>query len=259
MSVYVDLDGLTMAALELRPDSNESDLETFIRAVYKQVLGNQHLMACDRNETAESLLRNRDITVREFVRKIGQSELYQSLFFYKTSQNRFIELNFKHFLGRPPQDQDEIREHVEIYNDLGYEAEIDSYINSDEYYQYFGENRVPYPRSISTQVGLKNESFNRMFSLLRGPATNDTDNRARLITSIAANMATPIKLPTVGNGANYGNTKKRFEIVFTTNKKIAQLNKVSKQKLVINYTQMSQTVQKVQRQGGKILSIIEKT
>ena len=69
MSAYVDLDGLTMAALELRPDSNESDLETIIRAVYKQVLGNQHLMACDRNESAESLLRNRDITVRENKRK----------------------------------------------------------------------------------------------------------------------------------------------------------------------------------------------
>ncbi len=66
---------------------------------------------------------------------------------------------------------------------------------------------VPYPRSIRSVVGLKNEAFNRMFTLLRGSATNDSDNRAKLITSIGANMATPIKLLAVGNGSSYSNWK----------------------------------------------------
>ncbi len=244
-------------SLELRPNSTEDDLQQIIRAVYKQVLGNQHIMESDRLSSAESFLRNGDITVRQFVRLVAKSGLYQSLFFHSASQYRFIELNFKHLLGRAPQDQSEISEHVAIYNEQGYEAEIDSYLDSDEYLSNFGENTVPYPRSIRSQVGLKNEAFNRMFSLLRGSATNDSSGSARLITSIASNKATPIKSPAKGNGANYGNTGKSFRITYSSSKGSARLNKFSMQKCVVSYSQMSQKVQSIHKSGGTILSIAE--
>ncbi|MGK7937210.1 MAG: phycobilisome rod-core linker polypeptide, partial [Xenococcaceae cyanobacterium] len=80
-------------AIELRPNATEDDLQVIIRAVYKQVLGNAHLLEDDRLSSAESLLRNGDITVRGFVRLVAQSELYQSQFFETSSQYRFIELN----------------------------------------------------------------------------------------------------------------------------------------------------------------------
>ncbi len=131
--------------LELRAYASEDDLQAVIRAVYKQVLGNAHLMESERLASAESLLRNGDLTVRGFVRIVAQSELYQSQFFHNCSPYRFIELNYKHLLGRAPQDQGEISEHVQIYNEQGYEVEIDSYIDSDEYIENFGENIVPYP------------------------------------------------------------------------------------------------------------------
>ncbi len=172
-SETLGLDAFEVDPLELRPHAIESDLQTVFRAVYKQVLGNEHLMECDRLDSAEALLRDGDITVRGFVCLVAKSEQYQKLFFVSSSQNRFIELNCKHLLGRPPQDQAEIIEQVEIYQEGGYEAEIDSYLDSDEYFQNFGENFVPYPRSIQSQTGIKTEGFNRMFSLLRGPATND--------------------------------------------------------------------------------------
>ncbi len=82
--------------------------------------------------SAESLLRNAYITVRGFVRAIAKSDQYKSLFFHSSSQYRFIELNFKHLLGRAPQDQSEISEHVAIYNGQGYDDEIDSYIDIEE-------------------------------------------------------------------------------------------------------------------------------
>ncbi|MGD1808475.1 phycobilisome rod-core linker polypeptide [Dapis sp. BLCC M126] len=256
-SASLGLDAFEVEPLELHANISEEELEQVIKAVYKQVLGNQYLMEGDRLSSAESMLRNRDITVREFVRSVAQSSLYQKLFFESSSQYRFIELNFKHLLGRPPQEQAEISEHVQIYNEEGYGVEINSYIDSEEYIESFGENVVPYPRSIRSVVGLKNEVFNRTFSLLRGSATNDSDNRAKLITSVAANLPTPIKLLAVSNGGSFDNTEKRFKIEFSSSRATARLSKFSRQEFVVNYSQMSQQVQNIHKTGGKILSITE--
>ena len=196
--------------VELRPGATEEDVQGVISAVYRQVLGNVHILESDRLSSAEALLRNGDITVRGFVSAVAKSSLYQSLFFQGSSQYRFIELNFKHLLGRAPQEQTEIAKHVGTYNEGGYDAEIDSYIYSDEYFQNFGENIVPYLRSISSQTGIKNEGFNRTFSLFRGYATSDNSGKAKLITSLGANTATPIKPPALGNGAAASTTDKSF-------------------------------------------------
>lgn len=243
--------------VELRPNASEDDLQTVIRAVYKQVLGNQHILEGQNLASAESLLRNGDINVRQFVNIVAKSELYQSLFFHSSSPYRFVELNYKHLLGRAPQDQSEIAEHVRIYNEEGFEAEIDSYIDSDEYIQNFGESVVPYPRSTSTQTGLKNESFNRMFALLRGPASNDSGNAAKLITSVGANLPTEIKSPLVGNGAAYGNSSKRYRIKVANSQGLARINKYSKAEYLVEFSQMSKQVQSIHKTGGKIISITE--
>ncbi len=76
--------------VELRPQASEDDLQTVIRAVYKQVLGNAHIMESQRLTSAESMLRNGDITVKEFVRAVAQSELYRALFFNTTSAYRRV-------------------------------------------------------------------------------------------------------------------------------------------------------------------------
>ena len=255
-SAALGLDAFEGAALELRPFSTEEDLQDVIRAVYRQVLGNQHVLDSDRLSNAESALRDGRITVREFVRQVAKSGLYQSLFFHGSSQYRFIELNFKHLLGRAPQAQSEISEHVATYSDGGYDAEIDSYIDSDEYISNFGENTVPYAR-VSSQVGLSNDSFNRMFSLLRGSATNDSKGTARLTKSIAANTATAIKAPAKGNGANYDNNGKRFRITFGSSQGAARLNKFSQQQAVVSFSQLSRKFQNIHKSGGKIISVTE--
>ena len=153
-------------------------MQTVIRAVYRQVLGNPHLMESERLVSAESQLCNGNISVREFVRAVAKSELYRSRFFESCAPYRFVELNFKHLLGRAPDSQAEIAEHLDGVLTSGYDAEIDSYLDSAEYQTAFGENTVPYYRGAQTQVGQKQVGYNRMFALFRGPAEADTATKS---------------------------------------------------------------------------------
>lgn len=139
--------------IELRPNWTSSDAQGVIRAVYRQVLGNDYIMESERLKSAESLLCNGVITVREFVRAVAKSELYKTKFFYNNFQSRVIELNYKHLLGRAVYDESEIIEHLDRYENEGYDADIDSYIDSVEYQENFGDNIVPYYRGFETQVG----------------------------------------------------------------------------------------------------------
>lgn len=241
-------------SLELRANATEDDLQIIIRAVYRQVLGNAHIFDNQRLTSAESQLRHGDITVREFVRAVAQSDLYRSLFFETSPPYRFIELNFKHLLGRAPQDQAEIAEHVQIYNTQGYAAEINSYIDSDEYVRSFGDYIAPSARGNRTQTGVKNVGFNRTFALMRGFAASDVGKSAKLISDIGSNLATKIITP-LGGGA-VSNTGKRFRVAVSkanfgrrVTQSVATFN--------VEYNQLSQKIQSIQKTGGKILSITE--
>lgn len=241
--------------VELRKNPSEDDLQTVINSAYRQVFGNAHLMESERNLQAESLLRSGEITVAEFIRQIALSDRYQALFFDTASAYRFIELNFKHLLGRAPTDQSEIAEHVRIYNEQGYAAEINSYIDSNEYQESFGDNTVPYYRGSTTQVGLKNVNFNRMFALVRGFASSDAGRDAQLIGDVAGNRPTKIKAPVSGSGS-YNNTGKRFRVQVTKSSGGPRNNR-STSSFDVGYDQLSQRIQNIQKTGGKILSVTE--
>lgn len=243
------------APVELRADFTEDDLQAVIRAVYKQVLGNAHILESDRLTSAESLLRDGDITVRGFVSLVANSDLYKARFFESSAQYRFIELNFKHLLGRAPQDQAEVSAHVQTYNASGYEAEIASYIDSDEYIQSFGENTVPYARGTQTQVGIKNVGFNRTFALLGGYASGDNSTASTLVTDLASDLATKIVAPaTVSSG--YTNRAKRFRIVARKGG-VTPVMRRSNMTYTVDYAQLTQKIQSIQKTGGTIVSITE--
>jgi hypothetical protein len=241
--------------VELRPGATEDDLQVVIRAVYKQVLGNAHLLSQQGLDSAESLLRNGDITVRGFVRMVAQSNLYQSLFFEGNPPYRCIELNCKHLLGRAPLDQAEISQHVQIYIEQGYAAEIDSYLDSEEYILTFGENIVPYPRCISSQTGIKNNVFNRTVSLLGGFATSDSSKQAQSTSTLAANLPQKVKVASSRGGAS-GTTNKRFCIA-VAKAGVTPIAKQSNATYEVGYAQLSKKIQNIQKTGGKILSITE--
>jgi phycoerythrin-associated linker protein len=240
---------------ELWNNASEDDLQTAIRAAYRQVLGNAHVMESQRLTSAESMLRNGDLNMRGFVRAIAQSDLYRSLFFETSSAYRFIELNFKHLLGRAPLDQAEISNHVRLYNEQGYDAEINSYIDSDEYGKNFGENIVPQSQGNRTQVGIKNVNFNRTFALDRGFAAYDgASKNAKSIGDIAGNRATKIVFPS--SGGAIASTSKRFRIAVSKAKFGARVTQ-SNATFEVSYSQLSARIQNIQKTGGKILSITE--
>ncbi|MBE9066349.1 phycobilisome rod-core linker polypeptide [Leptolyngbya cf. ectocarpi LEGE 11479] len=196
--------------VQLWPSDSLGTVEIVIRAVYKQVLGNAHVMESERAAVAEaeSQLQNRTITVRDFIRQIAKSELYRSRFFEPCSRNRFIEINFKHLLGRAPDSYGDIADHSYLLESEGYESEIDSYLDSDEYQQAFGDDTVPYYRGHKSPTGQKVSGFANLLKLLRGAASNDNnlghDQQARLTQAIMANRIDAIsplsRLPDLQTG-----------------------------------------------------------
>jgi phycoerythrin-associated linker protein len=177
--------------VRLMVGSSSEDLETIIRAVYRQVLGNAYVMESERLTVPESQFKRGEISVREFVRQVAKSELYRTLFFDNCPRYRSIELNFKHLLGRAPHDYSETFDRSQILDRGGFEAEIDSYLDSDEYQNAFGENIVPFYRGYKTQTGAKLLGFTNMFKLLPSISTSDKagnlGNLPRLSQSLVHN------------------------------------------------------------------------
>ncbi|MEQ8463755.1 phycobilisome rod-core linker polypeptide [Coleofasciculus sp. E1-EBD-02] len=266
--------------VELRPDWVEYDIQAVIRAVYRQLLGNDYVMASERLTSAESLLRNGYINVREFVRCVAKSELYKTKFFYGNFQTRVIELNYKHLLGRAPYDESEVIYHLDLYETKGYEADIDSYIDSAEYQENFGDYIVPYYRGFATQRGQKTVGFTRMFQLYRGYANSDraqlAGSESRLATDLAQNFASAVVGPSgsnegwayrqsgkggtpnkaLGGPVPYGTQGKvyRVEVAGIINPRYPKVRRSSKAFLV-PYEELSNKLQQINRLGGKVASI----
>jgi phycoerythrin-associated linker protein len=192
--------------VELCFNDSAVEVETVILAVYRQVLGNAYVMESERLTVPESKLTEGKISVREFVRQVAKSELYQSRFFDNCPRYRSIELNFKHLLGRAPESYTEINAHSQILDQGGYDREIDSYLDSDEYQEKFGENIVPYYCGYKTQTGKNLVGFTHLFKLLRGSSSSDknltTKNSARLTNSLINNTPSGVVLPS--NLNSYG-------------------------------------------------------
>lgn len=243
--------------LELWPTSGLEEVQTIIRAVYRQVLGNPHIMDSERLATAESKLADRSITVRDFARAVAKSDFYRSRYFESCAPYRFVELNFLHLLGRAPQDQKEVSEHIIRCVAEGYEAEIDSYIDSDEYQAAFGENIAPYYRGGSSEANPKQVGYNRMFGLDRGPAQIDSAVRSsQLVYAVASNSTTkinPSKATVVGSG-----TEKRFKIL-VSGSKFDSPRRVSATEYIVSASKMTPQIKWINSTSGKIVSITEIT
>ncbi|MCT0213220.1 phycobilisome linker polypeptide [Synechococcus sp. CS-1326] len=153
-------------------DAN-ADKDVIIRAIYRQVLGNAYVMEEERQIVAESQFKLGRISVREFVRLLAKSATYQSRFFDTCSRYRYIELTFKHLLGRAPDNFEELRGHSENLDHFGYQSDIDSFIDSAEYQNRFGEDTVPYLHGWQTGPGKSMREFTWMFQLTRGASSSD--------------------------------------------------------------------------------------
>jgi len=252
--------------------ASENDRQALIRSAYRQVFGFQYIMASERLEGPESLFRRGYLSVREFVRQLAKSGLYRAKFFENSNPYRFIELNFKHLLGRAPQNKAEMLHHFTILQEQGYEAEIDSYIDSAEYQERFGEEVVPYLHGWNYSVGQQGLQFSYMLQLSRGAAASVKGdilrNQSRLNPSIHAEQPLAVVSPNAkgsvfrkvvadgvtrqGVGAGSEGRTYRIEVTALNN---YSRHKRSNRVLFVPYSKLLNVQQQVQREGGRIASI----
>jgi phycoerythrin-associated linker protein len=243
--------------VELLPTHSADDVQVVIRAVYKQVLGNPHVMESERLVIAESHLADGTLSVREFVRAVAKSAFYRARYFEKCAPYRFVELNFMHLLGRPPQSQVEVSAHIVRCVAEGYDAEIDSYIDSDEYQSAFGENFVPYNRGAMTEVGQSQVTYNRMFAIDRGASQiSSAVKSSQLLYAVATNSSTKVAPASVNLGGSGEANKKMFKIV-VQGSKFDSPRRFSSSTYLVSGDNMTPQIQRINRTSGKIVSITE--
>ncbi|MCP9887985.1 phycobilisome rod-core linker polypeptide [Cyanobium sp. ATX 6A2] len=253
-------------------NASENDKEGLMRAVYRQVLGNQYGMKSERLEGPESLFRRGYLSVREFVRQVAKSGLYKQKFFENCNPYRIIELNFKHLLGRAPQNKAEMLEHFTILQEQGYDAEIDSYIDSAEYQGRFGEEVVPFLHRFNDNAGQQGLQFSYMLQLTRGvgasvrgdllktqsglnPAVHAEQPMA--VVSPNAKGAVFRKVTSDGvtrQGVGSGEEGRTFRVEITGYNNY-RLHKRSNPVRFIPFNKLLQTQQQILREGGRIASI----
>ncbi|MFB8788379.1 MAG: phycobilisome linker polypeptide [Potamolinea sp.] len=258
--------------VELRRHWTEDDLQQVFRAAYEHVFGRERVYMSGVFASAESLLRDGSINVRQFIRTLAQSEFYKERFFYNKSQVRFIELNYKHLLGRAPYDQSEIAHHVDLYASKGYTAEIDSYIDSAEYDNAFGNDTVPNYRGFQSIPGMKTVGFNRLFSVYRGNGNSDNaqfgSKDSKLRMRVSMNMPNSIITPsfysrigassgagTLRSSATRGDSRLYLveAVIGGVGSKVAVRR--SRQVYSVPFDQLSDKFQEIHKRGGKIVSI----
>jgi phycobilisome core-membrane linker protein len=133
---------------KLTDANNKTELETIIRAAYRQIFERDVEPYIVQNEftALESKLGNNELNLKEFIEALGTSRLYIKEFYTPYPNTKVIELGTKHFLGRAPQDQAEIRKYNKILASEGLRGFILAMTNSAEYAELFGEDTVPYRR-----------------------------------------------------------------------------------------------------------------
>lgn len=153
--------------------SSVRDREAALFRIYAQVLERQPY-AYERRllGTAEKDFLNDKIGVKRFLKILGHSEVYLSEFYENSSNLKFLELCFKHFMGRAPYDREEMRYYCDVLMRDGVKALITELIDSEEYRKHFGCFTVPHPIAETTYVSpkayLESDILNQEFHGRRG-------------------------------------------------------------------------------------------
>jgi phycoerythrin-associated linker protein len=240
-------------------------------------------MESERQLVAESQFKLGEISVREFVRRIAKSELYKARFFDACPRYRYIELAFRHLLGRAPVDFQEMRNHAERLDAKGYDADIDSFLDSDDYQNTFGEWTAPYQRGWKTESCGTMQEFTWSFQLLRGNSSSSLKGDLAGISSKlggAAYQNRPMSVvppssansqgfsfrpsknladavTRVGVGASDQGKTFRVEVTAYSANNVRRVSRYSRANRVyyVPFDKLSEQFKRIHREGGKIASI----
>nr|WOA02454.1 phycytochrome bilisome core-membrane linker polypeptide [Gloiopeltis furcata] len=119
-----------------------------LRAIYRQLFERDlnSFTVGDEFYSLENAFMSNQITVRQLIEQLGSSSLYCKEFYQPYPNTKVIELGTKHFLGRAPNNQAEIRYYNQILASQGLAYFVVNLVNSNEYDTVFGKDTVPYRR-----------------------------------------------------------------------------------------------------------------
>jgi phycobilisome core-membrane linker protein len=137
----------------MKPGLSAKEKQEVVKAAYRQVFERDITRAYSLGiSDLESKVKNCDISMKEFIRRLGKSPLYRKNFFQPYINSRALELAFRHFLGRGPSSREEVQKYFSIVSNGGLAALVDALVDSEEYSDYFGEETVPYIRGLGQEA-----------------------------------------------------------------------------------------------------------
>ncbi|MDX2255807.1 MAG: phycobilisome rod-core linker polypeptide [Pseudanabaenaceae cyanobacterium bins.39] len=137
----------------MKPGLSALEKNEVVKAAYRQIFERDIKRAYSQSVSdLDSKVKNGEISMREYVRRLGKSPLYRDQFFLPFINSRAVELAFKHFLGRSPESREEVAQYFAIVSKGGLNALVDALVNSREYSDYFGEETVPYLRGLGQEA-----------------------------------------------------------------------------------------------------------
>ncbi|MEM9137959.1 MAG: phycobilisome rod-core linker polypeptide, partial [Cyanobacteria bacterium P01_F01_bin.42] len=137
----------------MKPGLSTTEKNAVIKAAYRQVFERDIKRAYSLDiSTLESQVKNGEIAMKEFIRRLAKAPLYRKNFFEPYINSRALELAFRHILGRGPSSREEVQKYFAIVSAGGLAALVDALIDSKEYGDYFGEETVPYLRGLGQEA-----------------------------------------------------------------------------------------------------------
>ena len=151
----------------MKPGLSNLEKTAVVKAAYRQIFERDITRAYNQSISyLESQVKNGDISMKEFVRRLGKSPLYREQFYEPFVNSRVVELAFRHFLGRGVSSPEEFQKYFAIVTAGGQSALVNALVDSNEYADYFGEETVPYLRGLGTEAqecrnwGMQQDLFN---------------------------------------------------------------------------------------------------
>ncbi|GAB4136694.1 MAG: phycobilisome rod-core linker polypeptide [Cyanobacteria bacterium J069] len=130
----------------LEDAADDPDMQQIIWAAYRQVFSEHQILKFNRQASLESQLKNRVITVRDFVRGLALSERFYSQVVSVNDNYRLVDITLRRLLGRKAYNQDETIAWSIVIATKGFDGFVNTLLDSDEYTQAFGDYTVPYQR-----------------------------------------------------------------------------------------------------------------
>ncbi|MGL5796335.1 MAG: phycobilisome rod-core linker polypeptide [Waterburya sp.] len=137
----------------MKPGLSTLEKQSVIKAAYRQIFERDITRAYGQSISyLESQVKNGDISMKEFVRRLCKTPLYRKQFFEPFINSRALELAFRHILGRGPSSREEVQNYFSIVSEKGLAGLVDALVDSQEYSDYFGEETVPYLRGLGQEA-----------------------------------------------------------------------------------------------------------